>query len=141
MIRATLWPSSATAAADFWPTPRPPANSGNPFVRTTTVFVALKTCSGAKSKRFRTAAISNQWTRTQRIRTAAVIPLVAMIVDAGSTPVYVTIASKAAHFRHLGMSNKAIATALGVSDKTVAKAVDAAARPDGPRELGEGRSR
>lgn len=65
----------------------------------------------------------DQWTRSQRIRTAAAIPVTALIVDAGSTPVYLAIGEKAAHLRELGISDRAIARALGVSDKTVAKAI------------------
>jgi hypothetical protein len=66
-----------------------------------------------------------QWTRTQRIRTAASITVVALIVDAGSIPAYVRMGPKAKHLRELGMSDRAIAQALGVTDKTVAKAVTA----------------
>ena len=65
---------------------------------------------------------SPRWTRTQRIRTAAGIPVEAVIVDRAELPVYLRIAEKAKHLRELGMSDKAIARALGVSDKTVAKA-------------------
>jgi orotate phosphoribosyltransferase-like protein len=48
-----------------------------------------------------------------------------MIVDAGSIPAFLSIAEKAAHLRELGMGDRAIAQALNVSDKTVAKATDA----------------
>ena len=48
-----------------------------------------------------------------------------MIVDAGSTPAFPRIAEKAAHLRELGLSDRAIAQTLNVSDKTVAKAIDA----------------
>jgi DNA-binding NarL/FixJ family response regulator len=69
----------------------------------------------------------NQWTRSQRIRTAAAIPVTALIVDSGSMPVYLEIGEKAVHLRELGMSDKAIARALNVSDKTAAKAIHLAA--------------
>jgi hypothetical protein len=46
-----------------------------------------------------------------------------MIVDQVEVPVYLRIAEKAKHLRELGMSDKAIGLALGVSDKTVRKAV------------------
>jgi hypothetical protein len=59
----------------------------------------------------------------QRIRTAASIPVVVTIVDAGSTPAFLEIAAKAAHLRELGMSDRAIARVIGVSDKTVAKSL------------------
>ena len=45
------------------------------------------------------------------------------IVDAGSTPAFLEIAAKAAHLRELEMSDRAIARAIGVSDKTVAKSL------------------
>jgi hypothetical protein len=64
-----------------------------------------------------------RWTRTQRIRTAAAIPVEATIVDRAEVPAYLRIAEKAKHLRELGMSDRAIARALGVTDKTVAKAV------------------
>lgn len=64
-----------------------------------------------------------QWTRTQRIRTAGGLPLEVALVEAIPPPVYQRIAEKAMGLRELGMSNKAIARALEVDDKTVAKAV------------------
>ena len=70
-----------------------------------------------------TACVGQKWTRSQRIRTAAAIPVTALIVDAGSTPVYLTIAGKAARLRELGMSDRSISRALGGSDKTVAKSL------------------
>jgi hypothetical protein len=80
----------------------------------------------------------SQWTRTQRIRTAAAIPVIALIVDAGSTPVFLEIGDKAAHLRELGMSDRAIAAALGVSDKTVAKSLRH--NPSGEAPAGADRS-
>ena len=67
-----------------------------------------------------------RWTRTQRIRTAAAIPVEATIVDQVEAPVYLKLGDKAKQLRELGMSDKAIARALGVSDKTVAKAIERA---------------
>lgn len=67
-----------------------------------------------------------RWTRTQRIRTAAEVPVDAVIVDRAEVPVYVQIGEKAMHLRDVGVSGKAIARALGVSDKTVAKAIERA---------------
>lgn len=64
-----------------------------------------------------------RWTRTQRIRTAAAIPVEALIVDPVEVPVYLRIAETATHLRDLGMSDKAIARALDVSDKTVTKSL------------------
>jgi orotate phosphoribosyltransferase-like protein len=51
------------------------------------------------------------------------MPVTALIVDSGSIPVYLEIGEKAAHLREFGMSDKAIARALNVSEKTVAKAI------------------
>jgi biotin operon repressor len=47
-------------------------------------------------------------------------------VDQAEVPVYVQIGEKAMHLRDLSMSDKAIARALGVSDKTVPKAIERA---------------
>jgi hypothetical protein len=45
------------------------------------------------------------------------------IIDAGSSPVYLAIATKARHLRELGLSDRRIAHTIGVSDKTVAKSL------------------
>ena len=63
------------------------------------------------------------WSRTQRIRTAARFEVEVALVETAWPPFYQQIARKARHLRELGMSDKAIARALRVSDKTVAKAV------------------
>jgi hypothetical protein len=46
-----------------------------------------------------------------------------VVVDQAELPVYLRIAEKVKHLRELGMSNRAIARALQVGDKAVAKAV------------------
>jgi orotate phosphoribosyltransferase-like protein len=46
-----------------------------------------------------------------------------MIIDARSIAVYQQIGPKAAHLRELGMSDRSIARALHVNDKTVAGAI------------------
>jgi hypothetical protein len=74
----------------------------------------IKTPSGQSARR--AFEFFSRWRRTQRIRTAAAIPVVAVIVEAGSTPVFLQIAVKAAHLRELGMSDRAIAQALDVTD-------------------------
>lgn len=63
------------------------------------------------------------WTRTQRIRTAGALPLEVALLDTAERPVYQRIASKALHLRELGLSDRVIAQRLGVSDKTVGKAI------------------
>jgi transposase len=45
------------------------------------------------------------------------------ILDTAQPPVYQQIRTRARHLRELGMSDRLIAQALGVSDKTVAKAI------------------
>jgi hypothetical protein len=49
-----------------------------------------------------------------------------MILNPANVPVYLRIAEKAEHLRELGMSDRAIARPLRVSDKTIAKAAGAA---------------
>jgi hypothetical protein len=51
-----------------------------------------------------------------------------MIVDRDEIAVYLRIAAKAMHLRALGMSDRAIAEALSVSAKTVAKSAQVAVR-------------
>ena len=51
------------------------------------------------------------------------IPLEAEILDTGAAPVYQQITPKAFHLKQLGISDSAIARKLGVTDKTVGKAV------------------
>jgi orotate phosphoribosyltransferase-like protein len=46
----------------------------------------------------------------------------AAIIGGADMPVYLRIADKAKHLRELGMSDRAIARTLEVSDKTVVKA-------------------
>jgi len=67
------------------------------------------------------------WTRTQRIRTAARLEVEAALLETLPAPVYQQLAPQATHLRELGMSNKAIAAALSVSDKTIARAIAYAA--------------
>ena len=63
------------------------------------------------------------WTLSQRIRTFAEVPINAAILDAGAAPVHQQIASEAFQLQQLGMSNSAIARRLGITDKTVGKAM------------------
>ena len=63
------------------------------------------------------------WTRTQNIRTAGALPFHVALVETLEPPVYQRVARKALHLRELGMSDRAIAGHLGVTDKTIAKAI------------------
>jgi hypothetical protein len=63
------------------------------------------------------------WTRTQRIRTAAEVPLEVALLETEAWPLYQQLARKALHLRELGLSYCAIARRLEVNDKTVAKAI------------------
>ena len=62
------------------------------------------------------------WTRLQPIRTAAEVPL-AFAVFSSDAFRYQEIAAEARRMRRLGLRLRAIGRALGVDDKTVAKAL------------------
>jgi hypothetical protein len=64
-----------------------------------------------------------KWTRSQRIRTAAEAPFEVALLDTVQVPLYQSIAPQAQHLHQLGLSFSGIAEHLGVTDKTVAKAV------------------
>ena len=51
------------------------------------------------------------------------MPLEVALVDTERRPLYQLVAQKALHLRELGLSLSATARRLGVTDKTVAKAV------------------
>ncbi|HJS92987.1 MAG TPA: hypothetical protein VJ741_01900, partial [Solirubrobacteraceae bacterium] len=78
--------------------------------------------------------LSTRWpsekNRAPLVRRAA-LPIEAVIVDQAMLPVYLRLGEKARHLWELGMSDRAIARALGVSDKTVTRAAAglAAGRP------------
>jgi hypothetical protein len=72
--------------------------------------------------------LSEWWTRSQRIRTAGEIPFKAVLFEAQQRPIYLQIADQAAELRVLGLGIPKIAEALGVTDKTVSKALLAHAR-------------
>ncbi len=63
------------------------------------------------------------WTRTQRIRTVAGVPIEMALLDVASTPVYQRIAREVLHLRQLGLSLSAVSRRLGVTDKTAARAI------------------
>ncbi len=63
------------------------------------------------------------WTRTQTIRTVSQVPFEVSLLQAARLSVYQNIARKAMHLNDLGLSNSAIARRLGVTDKTIAKAI------------------
>jgi hypothetical protein len=53
----------------------------------------------------------------------AALPFDVALVESVDPPTYQAIAPKALHLRELGLSDRAIAKRLGVTDKTVAKAI------------------
>ena len=63
------------------------------------------------------------WTRSQRIRIAAETPFEIALLDAVQVPPYQRIAPQAQHLWQPGLSCSCIAKHLGVTDKTVAKAI------------------
>ena len=63
------------------------------------------------------------WTRSQRIGTAAQLPFEVALLEAAPPPVYQLIAARAKQLSRLGLNKVQVARALGVTDKTVAKAI------------------
>jgi hypothetical protein len=64
-----------------------------------------------------------EWTRSQPIRTAGEIPLRVPLLRTATPFAYQRVAARAVALHRLGMSVLAIARDVGVSDKTVAKAI------------------
>jgi len=67
--------------------------------------------------------VRREWSRSQRIRTAALLPFEVAILEAQPSPAYQRIAVEADRLVRLGLSHPRVAAELGVCDKTVAKAV------------------
>ena len=63
------------------------------------------------------------WTRSQRLRTLAALPLEVEFRDSPITPVYQRMAAQAAEMRVQGVSVTAIARHFGVDYHTAAKAL------------------
>ena len=63
------------------------------------------------------------WTRSQRIRTAARLPFQVEIIETKGPPIYQQIAEKALHLHKLGLTGSRIAKLIGVTDKTVGRAI------------------
>lgn len=63
------------------------------------------------------------WTRTQRIRTEAELPLLAILADAVAAPLYQRIAAKTLCLHQLGLGSTTIARRLSTTHKTVIKAL------------------
>ena len=66
------------------------------------------------------------------------MPVEAAIIVHADPPAYLRVADQAKHLRELRMSDRAIARALGVSDKTVTKAAGEAGvlAPSVPNKTG-----
>jgi transposase-like protein len=62
-------------------------------------------------------------TRAQPIRTTAEVPLAFSLLETRPAFAYQRIAREAVRLRELGMSASSIARLLGVTDKTVTKAI------------------
>src|SRR5438093_11417654 len=75
---------------------------------------------GTDRVRFR---VLTKWTRSLPIRTAGQISLQFSLVQTATPFAYQQLAARAAALYGLGMSALAIAREIGVSDKTVAKAI------------------
>jgi DNA-binding MarR family transcriptional regulator len=69
------------------------------------------------------SASSKWWTRSQPIRTIAQLPLAFSLTETRPPFKYQQIAEKASILSRLGLSASAIARRLGVTDKTVTKAL------------------
>lgn len=63
------------------------------------------------------------WTRSQGVRTAWHLPIEVALVETAPAPAYQQISTRARQLRRRGLSYLQIARALGVTDKTVAKAI------------------
>jgi len=63
------------------------------------------------------------WTRTQRIRTVAAVPIEVAVLDGQAPPLYQRVAAKASHLHELGMTQAEIGRRLGVDRWTVGKAL------------------
>jgi hypothetical protein len=64
-----------------------------------------------------------EWTRSQPIRTAGLLPVEFPILMREQSLTYQDIAPEAVRLRRLGMTDTLAASILGVTDKTIAKAV------------------
>ena len=62
-------------------------------------------------------------TRTQSTRTAGVLQFEAPLVETSDPPVYKRIARRAQRLQELGLSDPVYAARLGVTNKTVARAI------------------
>lgn len=69
------------------------------------------------------------WTRSQCIRTAGEMVLEVPLLEVKQVPLYQEIAPKAEHLKTLGLNLSCIARHLGVTDKTVNKAIRWHGRP------------
>ncbi len=72
------------------------------------------------------------WTRTQRIRTVSTMALEAEVRQGELPPAYQRIAARAIVLHQLGLGDSAIGRHLGVSDKTIRKALMWGPGPAGP---------
>lgn len=71
-----------------------------------------------------------KWTRTQRTRTAAELPVSADLVDNEPYRKYVVLAPNVLQLTQLGMTQAEIAKALGTTPRTVRRAMNLLAQPE-----------
>jgi hypothetical protein len=64
-----------------------------------------------------------EWTRTQRIRTAAELPISADLVDGQPYRKYAALAERSRHLTELGMTQAEIAVALKTTPRTIRRAL------------------
>ena len=63
------------------------------------------------------------WTRSERTRTLAALPLEEVLLVDALVPLYQRLAALATALRASGLSDHPIAVDFGVTDKTIAKAI------------------
>ncbi len=97
--------------------PRGPYSSNSQRGREAFPAIIMKLGARSLEPRF------NWWTRSQAIRTIAELPLACSLTETRSPFKYQQVAEKASILRRLGLSASAIARRLGVTDKTVTKAL------------------
>ena len=108
-----------------WPVPRSAQREGESWRRNRCVWLLAPLRQGFVGHPSLPSlrAVSEGWTRSQSIRTSVRFPFSVDLVEVEPPPTYQRIAAEASRLRQLGLPDSKIAAALGVTDKTVAKAI------------------